>query len=68
MGSHNHPLNARTSGGGPGTFTTSPNNQGYTSGNKGGNGGHNHPASANFSGSARSVLQPYITLIYIIKT
>ena len=68
MGSHNHPLNAQVSGGGPGTFTTAPNTQGYTSGNAGGNGGHNHPASANFSGSASSVLQPYLTLIYIIKT
>ena len=68
MGSHNHPLNAQVSPGNPCTVTTAPNTQGYNSGNKGGNGGHNHPASANFSGSARSVLQPYLTLIYIIKT
>jgi microcystin-dependent protein len=30
--------------------------------------GHSHNMSANFSGSANSVLQPYLTLIYIIKT
>ena len=37
-------------------------------GNRGGNGGHNHPLSVSFSGSASSVLQPYLTVIYIIKT
>jgi|TARA_R100001460_G_scaffold103848_1_gene149204 microcystin-dependent protein len=30
--------------------------------------GHSHNMSANFSGDATSVLQPYLTLIYIIKT
>ena len=30
--------------------------------------GHSHNMSANFAGSANSVLQPYLTLIYIIKT
>ena len=30
--------------------------------------GHNHNMSANFSGDATSVLQPYLTIIYIIKT
>ena len=34
----------------------------------GGSGGHSHNMSANFSGDATSVLQPYLTLIYIIKT
>ena len=32
------------------------------------NGGHSHNMSANFSGDATSVLQPYLTVIYIIKT
>jgi hypothetical protein len=39
--------------------------------NTGGTGGgqsHDHTLSANFSGSANSVLQPYLVLIYIIKT
>jgi len=31
-------------------------------------GGHSHNMSANFSGDATSVLQPYLTIIYIIKT
>ena len=29
---------------------------------------HDHTLSANFAGTANSVLQPYLTLIYIIKT
>ena len=30
--------------------------------------GHSHNMSANFTGDATSVLQPYLTVIYIIKT
>lgn len=36
--------------------------------NSGSGQGHSHNMSANFSGSANSVLQPFLTLIYIIKT
>ena len=36
--------------------------------NTGGGQSHDHSLSANFSGSANSVLQPYLVLIYIIKT
>ena len=36
--------------------------------NTGGGQAHDHNLSANFSGSANSVLQPYLVLIYIIKT
>jgi len=36
--------------------------------NAGGGQSHDHTLSANFAGSANSVLQPYLTLIYIIKT
>jgi microcystin-dependent protein len=42
-----------------------------TSGNTGSTGGglgHDHTLSANFAGTANSVLQPYLVLIYIIKT
>ena len=39
-----------------------------TSGTSGGGGSHSHNSSASFSGDANSVLQPYLTLIYIIKT
>jgi len=36
--------------------------------NTGNSAGHSHNMSANFSGDATSVLQPYLTVIYIIKT
>ena len=36
--------------------------------NTGSDGGHSHNMSANFAGDATSVLQPYLTIIYIIKT
>ena len=45
------------------TMTSSGN-----TGNEGSGGAHSHNMSANFSGDATSVLQPYLTLIYIIKT
>ena len=74
--SHSHTLQTRISAGGqtiqtqiantstqccaaPGTTSTS---------NTGGGQSHNHTLSANFSGSANSVLQPYLVLMYIIKT
>jgi microcystin-dependent protein len=37
-------------------------------GNTGSGSGHSHNMSATFSGDATSVLQPYLTIIYIIKT
>ena len=37
-------------------------------GNTGSGQGHSHNMSASFSGDATSVLQPYLTVIYIIKT
>ena len=39
-----------------------------TTGNAGSGNGHSHNMSANFSGDATSVLQPYLTVLYIIKT
>ena len=41
---------------------------GGSTANAGGGQSHDHTLSANFSGSANSVLQPYFFLIYIIKT
>jgi microcystin-dependent protein len=44
---------------------------GMTMGSTGSTGsgqGHSHNMSANFAGDANSVLQPFLTLIYIIKT
>jgi microcystin-dependent protein len=34
----------------------------------GGGSGHSHNMSANFTGDATSVLQPYLTILYLIKT
>jgi microcystin-dependent protein len=34
----------------------------------GGGGAHNHPLSGSISGTATSVLQPYMALLYVIKT
>jgi microcystin-dependent protein len=39
-----------------------------STGSTGSGGSHDHTLSANFVGTANSVLQPYLTLIYIIKT
>jgi len=44
--------------------SSSPGNTNAT----GQDGGHSHNMSANFVGDSNSVLQPYLTLIYIIKT
>ena len=60
----------------PGKHQASFNNSGFykrgpnptNSGNKGSGGGHSHNMSANFSGSATSVVQPYLTIMYVIKT
>jgi microcystin-dependent protein len=43
-------------------------NSNFQTGNAGGGQSHNHTLSANFVGSANSVLQPYLVLMYIIKT
>ena len=69
---HSHPGGASQSQGRyqsinslPGTYRAG--NTGSTGG-AGSGGGHSHNMSANFSGDATSVLQPYLTVIYIIKT
>ena len=41
---------------------------GGSTGGAGSGGGHSHNMSANFTGDANSVLQPYLTIMYIIKT
>jgi len=67
--SHNHSIPYRDSCGMGGAGIT-PNYQTTTvsSGNAGGGQSHDHTLSANFSGSANSVLQPGLVLNYIIKT
>ena len=49
----------------PSSSTVSPDS---STSNTGGGQGHDHTLSANFSGSANSVLQPGLVLNYIIKT
>ena len=41
---------------------------GGATGGTGSGGGHSHNMSATFTGDATSVLQPYLTIIYVIKT
>ena len=81
LASHNHPQST-PSGPGPwgGTGTNAggnpttqqPGGSSFTTGqtNTGSGGGHSHNMSATFTGSAvnAAILQPYLTLIYIIKT
>ena len=73
LASHSHNLGSNTKGngrndiggnGGSVAIYSSP------TGSAGSGGGHQHNMSANFSGSASnpSVLQPYLTIIYVIKT
>ena len=45
-----------------------PGSNPRATGSSGSGGGHSHNMSANFSGDATSVVQPYLTAIYIIKT
>jgi len=65
--SHSHPGKSP----GPGFAGPTGSNLGTTggnSGNAGGSGGHSHNMSATFTGDSTSVVQPYLTIIYIIKT
>jgi microcystin-dependent protein len=41
---------------------------GGSTGNAGSSAAHNHNVSATFSGAANSVLQPFLVVVYIIKT
>ena len=64
-------LHTAASAGGPASGSNPPGGVGagaMNSGSTGGGQSHDHTLSANFTGSANSVLQPYLVLIYIIKT
>jgi microcystin-dependent protein len=73
LASHSH-SGARGNQGSTPTILTNPENQfsgggpSANTGNEGSGQGHSHNMSANFSGDATSVIQPYLTIIYIIKT
>ncbi len=66
--SHNVGVGGSPSGGQAAQQVGSAGASNFATGNTGSGGGHSHNMSANFSGDATSVLQPYLTLIYIIKT
>ena len=69
LASHLHPggSNANQPSGG-GNDGGSRHSSSAQTGNAGSGTGHSHNMSATFSGDATSVLQPYLTIIYIIKT
>jgi microcystin-dependent protein len=66
--SHNIPRSAGMCGGNPGIAPASPINSSSGTDAAGGGQSHDHTLSANFTGSANSVLQPGLVLNYIIKT
>jgi microcystin-dependent protein len=80
LASHSHSIVSRTNQGSPtnkpfqtttgfGPGGSETKNTSSLSVNTTGSGnGHSHNMSATFSGDATSVLQPYLTIIYIIKT
>ena len=76
LASHTHPVTInQLRGAGNQNFSPNTSPQGSnpfalngTANSTGSGSGHSHNMSANFSGDATSVLQPYLTVIYIIKT
>ena len=71
LASHSHPMTTNT-------YPTASNNKIRSAGvqnagtantnNTGSGTGHQHNMSATFTGDSTSVIQPYLTIIYIIKT
>ena len=73
LASHNHGIKVSNGGGGLPAINYYSSGSNQTSrtdmaNNAGSGNGHSHNMSATFSGDATSVLQPYLTIIYIIKT
>ena len=79
LASHNHTIPGTGPGASPPAVTASGigpfrnqsrafNVASLTSNNTGSGAGHSHNMSATFSGDSTSVVQPYLTVIYIIKT
>ena len=64
LAAHTHSVNT----GGGGSYGPGSTGIGSQTGLTGGGGAHSHPVSATFNGDAASVLQPYVTTKYIIKT
>jgi microcystin-dependent protein len=73
LASHSHNVPVRGNNPSPGAFYGYKHNYGQSgqsnnTTNTGSGTGHSHNMSATFSGTATSVVQPYLTIIYIIKT
>jgi microcystin-dependent protein len=69
LASHSHTLSTGSPpGSGSSVWKNQPAQANPATANTGSGSGHSHNMSANFSGDATSVLQPYLALIYIIKT
>ena len=67
--SHNYPTAAAGTFGGGSLAGSNSNSTGSGGTSNTGSGtGHQHNMSATFSGDSTSVVQPYLTIIYIIKT
>ena len=66
LASHTHNVNQNDPGPSKGVL---PNRAGsLATSSTGGDSGHSHNMSATFTGDSTSVLQPYLAVIYIIKT
>jgi microcystin-dependent protein len=68
LASHSHSFAGQKNGSGSQLELPKFGGSPKTTGSTGGGQGHAHNLSATFSGTASSVVQPYLTLIYIIKT
>jgi|SRR5210317_2060040 len=68
LSSHNHLIVGQPFTGGSNAYHNAAMGGGFYTGNRGDGSGHSHNMSANFAGDATSVVQPYLTVIYIIKT
>lgn len=69
LASHDHSFSVNAGGGNSTVVSRNLGNVGNTNtANAGSGSGHSHNMSANFSGDATSVVQPYVALIYVIKT
>lgn len=68
IASHSHTVFQNASMCGAGQVGSAGGMAQINTGSTGGGQSHNHTLSANFAGSANSVLQPYLVLMYIIKT
>ena len=68
LASHTHSTAGQKNAAGSQAFLTKFGGSSVATSSTGSGQGHSHNLSATFSGSASSVVQPFLTLIYIIKT